>query len=85
MCVQRTFLFVTFEKGKIVNIGEQELAHSSRKRVTIHNQQIRDINTRMLQVSTHIDIIVFSLSLELAWDCQLSLECGEQKSHHLFL
>lgn len=26
-----------------------------RKRVTIHNQQIRDITTRMLQVSTHLD------------------------------
>ena len=25
------------------------------KRVTVHNQQIRDITTRMLQVSTHVD------------------------------
>ncbi len=27
-----------------------------RKRVTVHNQQIRDPNTRMLAVSSHIDI-----------------------------
>ena len=25
------------------------------KRVTVHDQQIRDITTKMLQVSTHID------------------------------
>ena len=34
------------------SIGETRVL---RKRVAIHNQKIRDITTRMLQVSTHLD------------------------------
>ena len=39
-----------------------ETGNFLRKRVTVHNQQIRDPRTRMLKVSEHIDICANTLN-----------------------
>ena len=57
-------LHVTYAM-KCRGCGEEYIGETgglSRKRVTVHNQQIRDPRTRMLKVSEHIDTCANTLT-----------------------
>ncbi len=55
-----SFMLYNVEVVKKEYIGET--GDFLRKRVTVHNQQIRDPNTRMIQVSGHIDTCAHTIN-----------------------